>query len=56
MAKTDFKTIDEYHKEFPLEIQERMQKVRQIVHQIVPQAEETISYQIPCFKYKGYLI
>lgn len=50
MAKTDFKTIDEYHKAFPKEIQERMQAIRQIVHQVVPDAEEVISYQIPAFK------
>lgn len=56
MAKTDYKTIDEYHKVFPAELQERMQSIRKIVHKIVPDVEEVISYQIPCFKYKGYLI
>lgn len=56
MAKTDFKTIDEYHKTFPQDVQQRMQTIRDIVHKIVPEAEEAISYQIPCFKYKGYLI
>lgn len=56
MAKTDYKNIDEYHKAFPPEVQERMQAIRNIVHKIVPEAEEVISYQIPCFKYKGYLL
>ncbi|MBO9702348.1 MAG: DUF1801 domain-containing protein [Sporocytophaga sp.] len=56
MAKTDFKTIDEYQAGFPLEIQERMQTIRQIIHKVVPEVEEAISYQIPCFKYNGYLI
>lgn len=50
MAKTDFKTIDEYHKAFPAEIQKRMQAIRDIVHKVAPQAEEVISYQIPAFK------
>lgn len=56
MAKTDYKTIDEYHNVFPAELQERMQSIRTVVHKIVPDVEEVISYQIPCFKYQGYLI
>jgi len=56
MAKTDFKTIDEYQAGFPLDIQERMQTIRKIIHEVVPEVEEAISYQIPCFKYNGYLI
>ncbi len=56
MAKTDYKTIDQYHKAFPAEVQEKMESIRKIVHKVVPDVEETISYQIPCFKYKGYLI
>ena len=56
MAKTDYKTIDEYHRAFPPELVERMELIRQLIHRIVPEVEEAISYQIPCFKYKGYLI
>ena len=56
MAKTDYKTIDQYHQAFSGEALERMQAIRKIIHEVVPVVEETISYQIPCFKYKGYLI
>ena len=56
MAKTDYKTIDEYQNTFSAEIKSRMQSIREIIHKVVPDAEEAISYQIPCFKYKGYLI
>ncbi len=56
MAKTDYKTIDQYHAAFPADVAERMQEIRNVVHSVVPEVEETISYQIPCFKYKGYLI
>ena len=56
MAKTDYKTIDQYHQAFSGEVLERMQAIRKIIHEVVPVIEETISYQIPCFKYKGYLI
>lgn len=54
MAKTDYKTIDQYHGTFPAVIAERMQLIRDIIHKEVPDAEEVISYQIPCFKYLGY--
>lgn len=56
MAKTDFKTIDEYHSTFPSEVQERMEQIRKTIKEVVPEAEEVISYQIPAFIYKGYLI
>ena len=56
MAKTDYQSIDEYQSIFPAGAQERMQSIRDIIHEIVPDVEEVISYQIPCFKYKGYLI
>ena len=56
MAKTDYKTINEYHQAHPKQAQQRMQSIRDFVHQLVPAVEDAISYQIPCFKYKGYLI
>lgn len=57
MAKTDFKTIDDYHITFPAEVQERMRQIRKIVNEMAPEAEEVISYQIPAFKIgKHFLI
>lgn len=57
MAKTDYKNIDQYHKTFPKETQERLQAIRDLVHEVAPEAEEVISYQIPAFRYKkGFLI
>jgi uncharacterized protein YdhG (YjbR/CyaY superfamily) len=56
MAKTDFRTIDEYHKSQPEEIQKRLQAIRDIIHKAVPEVEESISYQIPTFKYHGRLV
>jgi len=56
MAKTNYQTIDEYHQEFSGETLERLQSIRKWIHQVVPEVEEVISYQIPCFKYQGYLI
>lgn len=56
MAKTNYQSIDEYHQSFNGEALMRMQTMRKIIHEVVPEVEEAISYQIPCFKYKGYLI
>jgi uncharacterized protein YdhG (YjbR/CyaY superfamily) len=50
MAKTDYKTIDEYHEVFAGDILERMKTVRALVHEVAPEVEEVISYQIPAFK------
>ncbi len=57
MAKTDYKSINEYHQAFPEDVQKRLQKVRDLIHKIAPEAEEAISYQIPAFKIgKAFLI
>ncbi len=56
MAKTDFKTIDEYITTFPKEVQVTLETVRQTIHKAVPEAEEVISYQIPAFKYHGFIL
>jgi uncharacterized protein YdhG (YjbR/CyaY superfamily) len=56
MAKTNYQTIDEYHGAFSGETLDRIQIIRKIIKEVVPDAEECISYQIPCFKYNGYLI
>jgi uncharacterized protein YdhG (YjbR/CyaY superfamily) len=59
MAKTDYKSIDEYHSAFSGEALDRMQAIREMIHKIAPGAEEVISYQIPAFKLDGgkhYLI
>lgn len=56
MAKTDFKTVDEYIGTFPEEVQADLEKIRQAVKKAVPEAEEVISYQIPAFKYHGWIL
>lgn len=56
MAKTDYKTVEDYLQAFRGEILDRLQIIRKIVLDTVSEAEETISYQILCFKYHGYLL
>jgi uncharacterized protein YdhG (YjbR/CyaY superfamily) len=48
--KKQFKTIDEYIRIFPKDIQSILEKIRQIIRKAAPGAVEAISYQIPTFK------
>lgn len=50
MAKTNYKSIDEYHLAFTGEHLERMKVIRALIHKVAPSVEEVISYQIPAFK------
>ncbi len=54
--KKQFKTIDEYIKTFPEEVQVILQKVRSTIHSAAPEATEAISYQMPAFKLNGNLV
>lgn len=47
------KNIDEYLAGFPSEVQELLEKIRETVRTVAPDAEERISYQIPSFKFRG---
>lgn len=46
-------SIDEYLAAFPPEVQERLTAIREIVHEVAPDAVETISYAIPTFDLNG---
>jgi uncharacterized protein YdhG (YjbR/CyaY superfamily) len=52
-GKKQFETIDEYIKASPKDVQALLEKMRQTIRKAVPEAEETISYQIPTFKLNG---
>jgi uncharacterized protein YdhG (YjbR/CyaY superfamily) len=53
MAKTDFKSVDEYIATFPKDVQAILRRVRNTIRKAVPGAEEVISYQIPTFRQHG---
>jgi uncharacterized protein YdhG (YjbR/CyaY superfamily) len=48
--------IDEYIEQFPADVQAILQKLRATIKKTAPAAEETISYQMPAFKYHGMLV
>lgn len=49
-ARQKFATIDEYLATVPADSRGTLEEIRAIVRRIVPEAEETISYQMPAFK------
>ncbi|MBL7698033.1 MAG: DUF1801 domain-containing protein [Chitinophagaceae bacterium] len=55
MAKTDYKTIDEYIASRDADEQKVLQKIRETIQKVVPDAQEVISYQVPAFKYHGFI-
>jgi uncharacterized protein YdhG (YjbR/CyaY superfamily) len=53
MAKTDFKSVDQYIATHPPEMRAVLRRVRATIRTAVPGAEEVISYQIPAYKLPG---
>jgi uncharacterized protein YdhG (YjbR/CyaY superfamily) len=51
------KNIDEYIAAFPNDVQEILEQIRMTIRTAAPDAEETISYQMPTFMLRGkYLV
>jgi uncharacterized protein YdhG (YjbR/CyaY superfamily) len=50
MAKVNFKSIDEYIGTFSGDVRAKLEEMREIIAKTVPEAEETINYQIPTYK------
>jgi uncharacterized protein YdhG (YjbR/CyaY superfamily) len=53
MAKTDFKSVDEYIATQPENVQAILQRVRGTIQKAVPRAEEVLSYPIQAYKLQG---
>jgi len=55
-SRTSPKDIDAYIGMFPDDIQVILESLRQTIREAAPDAEETISYQMPTFKQNGALV
>jgi uncharacterized protein YdhG (YjbR/CyaY superfamily) len=53
MANADFTTVDEYIEAQPEDVRPILQVVRDTIRSAVPDAEESISYQIPAYRLQG---
>lgn len=51
-----FNSIDEYIASFPSEVQSILQQLRQTIRDLVPEATEKFSYQMPTFALHGNLV
>ncbi|MBN2775300.1 MAG: DUF1801 domain-containing protein [Prolixibacteraceae bacterium] len=58
MKKSDKipENIDEYICGFPLEVQEKLIRLREVIKNSAPDASERISYQMPAFYQNGILV
>ena len=54
-VKIIFKTVDEYFSTLSGDSLQKMEVLRNIIRQEVPEAVEAISYNMPAFRYKGIL-
>lgn len=55
MAKTDYKTIDEYVAALSDVDKRGVRAICDAITRAVPEAEGVISYQIPAFRYHGWI-
>jgi uncharacterized protein YdhG (YjbR/CyaY superfamily) len=56
MTTTKPESIDDYISGFPEDVQHLLTQVRETVRQEAPDAEETISYAMPTFRYAGKVL
>ena len=54
--KTTPTTIDDYIAAYPPEVRPILEKIRVTIRKAAPEAQEKISYQLPCFALKGNLV
>jgi uncharacterized protein YdhG (YjbR/CyaY superfamily) len=51
-----YKNVEDYiYSQSPEQI-EMLETLRALIFSIIPKAEEVLSYQIPCYKYYGFLV
>ncbi len=50
------KNVDEYIAQAPEEVQEKLKELRAVIRTTAPDAEESISYGMPYYTYKGRLL
>ncbi len=53
---TEYKNMDDYIAATPPEVQTILNNIRQLIRELVPEATEKISYQMPTFYLKGNLV
>lgn len=55
-SKNTYESIDDYISNFPIEVQEILNRLRKVIKESAPDAKEKISYQMPTFALHGNLV
>jgi uncharacterized protein YdhG (YjbR/CyaY superfamily) len=55
-SRARFETTDAYIATFPKDVQEILEKLRRVIKESAPRAEEAIRYGIPTFRLNGNLV
>ncbi len=53
MKNVQVKTIDQYIKSFPKDVQQSLKQIREIIQKTAPDAVESIGYGMPAYKING---
>jgi uncharacterized protein YdhG (YjbR/CyaY superfamily) len=56
MQEVKFSNVDEYIGLYPGPIRKGLELIRKTIKQAAPEAEETISYQMPAYRLNGMLV
>ena len=56
MERKKYATVDEYIQSFPEPIKTKLEELRTAIKELVPEAQEKISYQMPSFFLNGILV
>jgi uncharacterized protein YdhG (YjbR/CyaY superfamily) len=56
METKHFKSVDDYIANQPEDIRQRLEELRSVIKSTAPEAEETISYNMPAFRLHGMLV
>ncbi len=54
--KKKFATVDEYLSSVPENVRDILEKLRKLIRQAAPKAQEVISYNMPAYKQNGVLV
>ncbi len=55
-SRTRPNSVEEYMARYPKDVQDILKKIRQVIKEAAPEAEETISYGMPSYKLNGPLV
>lgn len=56
MGKPSIQTIEEYISQFPDEVQVKLMRLRKVINQTAPSAREELSWGLPTYYQKGFLV